>query len=130
MSDPTTAELLQLNQRLLDSITQGDWAAYQELCDPTLTALEPESVGQVVEGMAFHRFYFDLGGVRGRHQTTMCAPRVRLMGDVAVIAYVRLVQRIGMEGSPVTQASAETRIWQKQDGRWRHVHFHRTPLTA
>lgn len=122
-------ELLQLNQRLLDSITQGDWAAYQELCDPSLTALEPESVGQVVEGMAFHRFYFDLGGVRGRHQTTMCGPRVRFMGDVAVIAYVRLVQRIGMEGTPVTQASAETRIWQKQEGRWRHVHFHRTPLT-
>jgi hypothetical protein len=129
MSDPTITELLQLNQRLLDSITQGDWAAYQELCDPTLTALEPESVGQVVEGMAFHRFYFDLGGVRGRHQTTMCAPRVRLLGDVAVIAYVRLVQRIGMEGNPVTQASAETRIWQKQKGRWRHIHFHRTPLT-
>ena len=123
------AELLRLNQRLLDSIAQGDWAVYQELCDPTLTSLEPESVGQVVEGMAFHRFYFDLGGVRGRHQTTMCAPRVRVMGDVAVIAYVRLVQRIGMEGSPVTQASAETRVWQKQNGRWRHVHFHRTPLT-
>ena len=33
--------------------------------------------GQLVEGLAFHRYYFDLGGIRGRHQTTMCAPRVR-----------------------------------------------------
>src|SRR5205823_10213045 len=102
MNDPTTAELLQLNQRLLDCITVGDWATYQELCDPSLTAFEPESAGQVVEGLAFHRFYFDLGGIRGRHQTTLSAPRVRLMGDVAVIAYVRLIQRIGPEGLPVT----------------------------
>jgi calcium/calmodulin-dependent protein kinase (CaM kinase) II len=128
MPDPTT-ELLQLNQRLLDSIAQGDWAAYQELCDPSLTAIEPEAPGgQIVEGLAFHRFYFDLGGIRGRHQTTMTAPRVRLMGDVAVVAYVRLVQRLDPEGRPTTMASAETRVWQRRDGRWRHVHFHRSAV--
>lgn len=125
MSDPLTAELLQLNQRLLDSIAQGDWATYQELCDPSLTALEPESLGHLVEGLAFHRYYFDLGGIRGRHQTTMSNPHVRLMGDVAVIAYVRLVQRGGPEGNPVTMGYAETRVWQRREGRWWHVHFHR-----
>jgi calcium/calmodulin-dependent protein kinase (CaM kinase) II len=78
--------------------------------------------------MAFHRYYFDLGGVRGRHQTTMCNPRVRLMGDVAVVAYMRLVQRIGPDGNPVTMGNAETRVWQRIDGRWRHVHFHRSML--
>ncbi len=41
MSD--SEELLQLNQRLLDAITDSDWAVYQELCDPTLTAFEPEA---------------------------------------------------------------------------------------
>ena len=127
--DTTAADLLQLNQRLLDCIALGDWAAYQELCDPSLTAVEPESHGQVVEGLAFHRFYFDLGGIRGRHQTTMTAPNVRVMGDVAVVAYVRLVQRVGPEGAPVTVAHAETRVWQRRDSRWRHVHFHRSPLT-
>ena len=128
MPEPTT-ELLQLNQRLLDSIAHGDWATYQELCDPALTAIEPEAPGgQVVEGLAFHRFYFDLGGIRGPHQTTMCSPRVRLMGDVAVIAYVRLVQRLSREDGPTTVATAETRVWQRRDGRWWHVHFHRSPL--
>ena len=129
MTEPETTELLQLTQRLLDSITTGDWATYQELCDPGLTAFEPEAPGQLVEGLAFHRFYFDLGGIRGRHQTTVCSPRVRVLGDVAVVAYVRLVQRVGPEGAPVTVAHAETRVWQRRDGRWRHVHFHRSPLT-
>ena len=128
MRDAITTELLELNQRLLDSIARGDWATYQELCDPSLTALEPESLGHLVEGLAFHRFYFDLGGIRGRHQTTMCNPHVRIMGDVAVIAYVRLVQRLDLDGNPVTMGNAETRIWQRIDGRWRHVHFHRSML--
>src|SRR5436305_3686570 len=106
MSD-ATRELLSLNQRLLDCIADGDWAAYQELSDPSLTAIEPESHGQLIEGMAFHRFYFDIGGIRGRHQTTMCAPHVRVMGDVAVVVYQRLVQRMSQDGQPVTTAAAE-----------------------
>jgi ketosteroid isomerase-like protein len=127
MSEPTS-ELLQLTQRLLDSITTGDWATYQELCDPTLTAFEPEAPGQLVQGLAFHHFYFELGGIHGRHQTTMCSPHVRLMGDVAVVTYARLIQRMGPDGAAVTVATTETRVWQLQDGRWRHVHFHRSAV--
>jgi ketosteroid isomerase-like protein len=127
MSDPTS-ELLHLTQRLLDAITSGDWSTYQELCDPSLTAFEPEAAGQLVQGLAFHHFYFELGGIRGRHQTTMCSPHVRMMGDVAVVAYTRLIQRVGPEGDSVTVATTETRIWQRQQGRWRHVHFHRSAL--
>jgi hypothetical protein len=128
MNDATTTELLERNQKLLDAITQGDWAMYQELCDPSLTSLEPESLGHLVEGMSFHRYYFDLGGIRGRHQTTMCNPHVRVMGDVAVISYMRLTQRIGPDGNALTVGNAETRVWQRRDDRWRHVHFHRSML--
>src|SRR6516164_3818126 len=111
MADPSPEELLGLNDRLLRSIAEADWSTYQELCDPLLTAFEPESQGQLVEGMEFHKFYFDLGGVKGAHLTTMCAPRVRIMGDVAVIAYVRLNQRLGPNREPVTTAMPETRVW-------------------
>jgi ketosteroid isomerase-like protein len=123
-------ELLQLTQRLLDCIAAGDWAAYQELCDPSLTAVEPEAHGQLIEGLAFHRFYFDLGGIRGRHQTTISTPHVRVMGDTAVVVYQRFVQRLNPEGQPMTTAAVETRVWQRKEGRWRNVHFHRTPLAG
>jgi calcium/calmodulin-dependent protein kinase (CaM kinase) II len=128
MPDSVTQELLHLTQRLLDSIARADWTTYEELCDPTLTAFEPESQGQLVEGMAFHRFYFNLGGVKGEHNTTMASPHVRVMGDVAVVSYVRLNQRVDEQGMPVVMGMAETRVWQRQGGRWRHVHFHRSPL--
>lgn len=119
------AELLALNQRLLESIITADWDTYSELCDPTITAIEPEAERQVVEGMAFHKFYFDLGASAPRH-VTMASPHVRVMGDVAVLAYVRLTQKLDTDGVPVTAAVEETRVWQKQGGDWKHVHFHRS----
>jgi calcium/calmodulin-dependent protein kinase (CaM kinase) II len=126
MSDAVSDELLRLNQRLLDSIARADWATYQELCDPSLSAFEPEGRGQLVRGLEFHRFYFELRGAGGRQQTTMCAPAVRLMGDVAVVTYVRLNQRTAGDGRAFTQTFEETRIWQRQGGQWKHVHFHRS----
>jgi calcium/calmodulin-dependent protein kinase (CaM kinase) II len=124
-----TDELLRLNQKLLESIVSGDWQTYQALCDPTLTCFEPEAMGQLVEGMGFHQFYFQLAGTPTPHHTSMASPHVRVMGDVAVISYVRLNQRVMADGSPVTRSVEETRVWQKQDGVWKHVHFHRSAPT-
>ena len=126
MADTLTQELLRLNQKLLDSIVKGDWKQYAELCDPTLTCFEPEAMGQLVEGLAFHQFYFQLGTTTTPHETTMASPHVRVMGDVAVISHVRLNQRVLPDGSPVTRSVEETRVWQKQNGVWKYVHFHRS----
>lgn len=128
--DPTAAEVLEQNQLLLDSIARGDWATYQALCDPGVTAFEPEAHGALVEGLQFHYFYFDLSPRAARQtQTTMIAPKVRVLGDVAYVAYVRLNQREMTDGMASSQAFAETRIWHRQGENWRHVHFHRTALS-
>lgn len=120
-------ELLDLNGRLLESIQASDWQTYRELCDPSLTAFEPEGRGQLIEGLAFHRFYFDLDTRSGPRHTTLAAPRVRLLGDqVALVTCVRLVQRLAADGAPATAAFEETRVWQRQADGWRHVHFHRS----
>lgn len=31
----------------------------RRICDPGLTSFEPESLGNLVEGMDFHKFYFE-----------------------------------------------------------------------
>jgi calcium/calmodulin-dependent protein kinase (CaM kinase) II len=125
VADATTAELLRLNQRLLDCIAAGDWKTYEGMCDPSLTCFEPEAMGQLVEGLGFHHFYFQLGGADKPNHTTMASPHVRIMGEVAVVSYVRLNQRV-TDGTPTTRAVMETRVWQKQNGVWKHVHFHRS----
>jgi len=127
MSDKET--LINLTECLLKSIVHGDWNAYSELCDPSLTCFEPEALGQLVEGMDFHRFYFELGKTGDRKvQTTLASPQVRVMGDAAIVCYVRLTQSTDSAGVPSSRAVEETRVWHKQNGSWKHVHFHRSPL--
>ena len=93
------------------------------------TCFEPEACGQLVQGMAFHKFYFDLGSSSGPRTTTMASPVVKFCGEnVAVVAYVRLTQKLDASGNPTTAAMQETRVWQRECGRWRHVHFHRSAV--
>ena len=118
--------LLNLSQSLLDSIVEGNWQAYAELCDESLTCFEPEARGHVVEGLAFHQFYFDGQPNTKRINTTMASPHVRIMGDSAIVCYTRLTQVIDGSNAPMTKAVEETRVWQKIAGQWKHVHFHRS----
>ena len=123
---PDEAELIDLTERLLDVISSGDWSMYAELCDPSLTCFEPEARGHLVQGMPFHEFYFELGG-NNPGQTTVASPHVRMLGsDVAIVSYVRLVQQVDTAEQPQTHRFEETRIWHRQNGCWRHVHFHRS----
>lgn len=129
VADPVINEIIELNQQLLDSIARGDWQTYEDLCDPSITCFEPEARGHLVRGLEFHKFYFDLGAAEGPRTTTMASPKVRVMGDAAVIAYVRLVQYLDAQGVPQTSHYEETRVWRQEEGRWRHVHFHRSPCS-
>lgn len=124
-----TATLLELNQRLLESIVKGDWDSYQLLCDPSLTCFEAEARGQLVEGLAFHRFYFSLppSGVKTPKHVSVTSPHVRMLGDdAAVVSYVRLTQSVDAACVPQTSRFEETRVWQRIAGHWKHVHFHRS----
>lgn len=127
MPDPVINEILELTKQLLESIAAADWTTYAELCDDSLTCFEPEAHGHLVRGLDFHKFYFDLGAAEGPRTTTMSSPKVRVMGDAAVVTYVRLVQFLNEQGAPQTSHYEETRVWQLEEGRWKHVHFHRSP---
>lgn len=121
-------EIIAITRRLLSAVAERDWAAYEELSDPELTCFEPETCGQIVSGLGFHMYYFVGGAESARWQSTMCSPVVWELGpDAAAIAYTRVVQTETPEG-PVSQAFAESRIWRKTDGQWKHVHFHRSPV--
>lgn len=127
MASETETLLIALCQQLLNSIHAQDWETYTSLCDSTLTAFEPEGRGHLIEGMPFHQFYFDMESHGRPVQSTISSPRVRLLGDdVAVVSYIRLTQRVQADGSAPTAVAEETRVWQKQNGQWQHVHFHRS----
>ena len=123
------ATLINLTRCLLESIIAGNWEAYSQLCDPSISCFEPEAKGNLVEGMDFHRFYFDLHSKGIKLQTTMVRPHVRLLGDTAIVSYVRVTQVADQNnGSVTSKSSEETRVWHKKDGNWKHVHFHRSVI--
>ena len=124
MSDES--QLLTLSQQLLESIDNNDWETYINLCDPSLSAYEPEALGNLVEGLDFHAFYMKRGQGPGAKQSNISAPKVRMLGsDAALVTYIRVVQKL-TEAGDSTATFEESRVWQKIDGNWKHVHFHRS----
>jgi calcium/calmodulin-dependent protein kinase (CaM kinase) II len=100
-------------------------------CDENMTCFEPETDGNLARGLPFHKYYFPatpdaLSAINSN--TTIVDPSVRILagGQSAVVAYTRMVQKPG----GVTTCASETRVFEKQDGKWMCVHAHRSPLPA
>ncbi|XP_068924372.1 calcium/calmodulin-dependent protein kinase type II subunit gamma isoform X3 [Petaurus breviceps papuanus] len=147
-------EIIKITEQLIEAINNGDFDAYTKICDPGLTSFEPEALGNLVEGMDFHKFYFEnpqpcsdaithpspyqfpslspvfqLFKVLSKNSkpihTTILNPHVHVIGeDAACIAYIRLTQYIDGQGRPRTSQSEETRVWHRRDGKWLNVHYH------
>uniref|UniRef100_A0A8C2QFP3 calcium/calmodulin-dependent protein kinase n=1 Tax=Cricetulus griseus TaxID=10029 RepID=A0A8C2QFP3_CRIGR len=120
-------EIIKITEQLIEAINNGDFEAYTKICDPGLTSFEPEALGNLVEGMDFHKFYFEnlLSKNSKPIHTTILNPHVHVIGeDAACIAYIRLTQYIDGQGRPRTSQSEETRVWHRRDGRWLNVHYH------
>jgi len=137
-SDPGSiarkTDIIRVTEQILDAISSGDFEGYTKLCDPNITAFEPEALGNLVEGIEFHRFYFDNFSALSKSKSasvTILNPQVHLLGDdAASIGYIKVTQTLDKQGVPTTSQSEETRIWQRRDGRWVNVHFHRSNSTC
>ncbi|XP_073346020.1 calcium/calmodulin-dependent protein kinase type II subunit gamma isoform X9 [Pagrus major] len=120
-------EIIKITEQLIEAINNGDFEAYTRICDPGLTSFEPEALGNLVEGMDFHKFYFEnlLSKNSKPVHTTLLNPHVHLIGeDAACVAYIRLTQFVDTTGRPRSSQSEETRVWHRRDGKWLNVHFH------
>ncbi|XP_065152973.1 calcium/calmodulin-dependent protein kinase type II subunit gamma isoform X15 [Paramisgurnus dabryanus] len=120
-------EIIKITEQLIEAINNGDFEAYTRICDPGLTSFEPEALGNLVEGMDFHKFYFEnlLSKNSKPVHTTILNPHVHLIGeDAACIAYIRLTQYIDSQGHPRSCQSEETRVWHRRDAKWLNIHFH------
>ncbi|XP_061586573.1 calcium/calmodulin-dependent protein kinase (CaM kinase) II beta 1 isoform X25 [Cololabis saira] len=120
-------EIIKITEQLIEAINNGDFEAYAKICDPGLTSFEPEALGNLVEGMDFHRFYFEnlLAKNNKPIHTTILNPHVHLIGeDAACIAYIRLTQYVDGQGRPRSSQSEETRVWHRRESKWQNIHFH------
>uniref|UniRef100_A0A8C5C7E6 calcium/calmodulin-dependent protein kinase n=1 Tax=Gadus morhua TaxID=8049 RepID=A0A8C5C7E6_GADMO len=122
-------DIIKVTEQLIEAISNGDFEGYTKMCDPAVTAFEPEALGNLVEGLDFHRFYFENLWSRNSKpvHTTILNPHIHLLGEeAACIAYIRVTQYIDPNGTPRTAQSEESRVWHRRDGKWQIVHFHRS----
>ncbi|CAF0847867.1 unnamed protein product [Rotaria sordida] len=127
------SEITKVTEQLLQAIANSDYEMYKTLCDPKITCFEPETIGNLVEGLDFHKFYFETvlstKAPKPTINCTMLTPVVHVLGDEsACIAYILLVQYIDRNGQPQSIRTEETRVWHKKDSRWQCVHFHRSGM--
>jgi calcium/calmodulin-dependent protein kinase (CaM kinase) II len=134
LTDPRKQEVIKLTEQLIESVNTGDFEMYSKLCDPHMTSFEPEAMGNLIEGMDFHKFYFSVNSkpVKVHLNTTILNPTVHLLGeDAACIAYIRLTQYMDARtGTPRSRQNEETRLWVRRETRWVNVHTHRSANTS
>ncbi|XP_065143767.1 calcium/calmodulin-dependent protein kinase type II subunit alpha isoform X8 [Paramisgurnus dabryanus] len=113
-------EIIKVTEQLIEAISNGDFESYMKMCDPSVTAFEPEALGNLVEGLDFHRFYFEnLWSKNSKPvHTTILNPHIHVIGDeAACIAYIRITQYLDINGMPCTAQSEESRIWHRKDDK-------------
>ena len=123
------AEIIATTKRLLSAVGAGDYSTYESLSSADITCIEPETQGNIVTGLPFHKYYFDLAKSSPKTnapptQNSISSPHVRMLGsDHALISYVRVIQN----GDKIATAN-ETRLWKREGGVWKNIHFHRSKL--
>ncbi|NXI00161.1 KCC2D kinase, partial [Pachycephala philippinensis] len=122
-------EIIKVTEQLIEAINNGDFEAYTKICDPGLTSFEPEALGNLVEGMDFHRFYFE----NGKYSLFFSGQGVLFFSEFCYrcfsvcfcSAHSHITGHL-RDGMPKTMQSEETRVWHRRDGKWQNVHFHRS----
>ncbi len=134
--DQVQRELLAATDAILTAIAAGDAATYASLCVPELSCYE-DVCPYRIDGVAFHLHLVQRAASRPQPvRTDILTPRVQVYGDTGIVTCTRLITH---DDAPVESEAYrnpgaglrwetfnETRVFVKQGGGWRMVHFHRS----
>lgn len=118
-------EIYDLLLKMLHAIKQGDADTYTRLTSKELTCIEPETGGHIVDGLPFHLFLVERTSNDQEYHIEVVNPKIKVYDDTAYTSYTLIVTRWD-EGEPVFNQFYETRIFHKEHGLWKMVHFHRS----
>ncbi len=117
-------EIEKCTENILKSIYEGNIKAYKNLARNDLTSFEPETLGSLVQGLSFHLFLME-NEKFPKLRYEVINPIYRTFGDFAYAAYTLLITKI-VDDQVTFSKINETRIFCKENGCWKMVHFHRS----
>ena len=126
------SDFVALTLELLNSIASGDYETYQRLCATDLTCFEPECEGYLVQGLSFHKFFFELPSSpdKGKAPRDRCDEWCSCTTARRNCGHCQLRPHQSADGSmidgPQITKSSETRVLENMGGAWKNVHMHRS----
>jgi len=123
--DTQQQEIYTVLIELLHAIKQGDADTYSRLTATSLSCIEPETGGHIVHGLPFHLFLVERTDHNQEYHIELVDPVIRVYDTTAYAAYT-LANSFWTESGPVFNQVQETRIFSKENGLWKMVHFHRS----
>ena len=126
--DETQQELLQITWRMLEAIHTGDAETYGNLCTRDLSCFE-DVCHYRIDGLEFHLTLIRQMAQNPALKPTrfdMLSPRIQVYDGTGIVTYTRLMT-YDDGGKPRWTTFNESRIFVKQDGKWKMAHFHRSP---
>jgi calcium/calmodulin-dependent protein kinase (CaM kinase) II len=127
--DAVQEELIWITWRMLEAIHTGDAETYAEYTAPDLSCFE-DVCDHRIDGLEFHIALIRQMAQDPSNRPTrfdILSPRVQVYGETGIVTYTRLMT-YDNDGKPRWSSVNESRVFIKRDGRWRMVHFHRTPV--
>ncbi|MCH8907380.1 MAG: nuclear transport factor 2 family protein [Candidatus Heimdallarchaeota archaeon] len=117
-------ELEPVLRELLHAIRSGDAEKYTQMSSPELTCFEPETQGSRVDGLDFHLFFMNNQNPSNFY-FEIVNPVYRIEGNLGYAVYTLIDNRVSDTGFDLKQVN-ETRIFEKLNGKWIMIHFHRS----
>ena len=125
-------DVLTANQKLLDAISQNNWATYSHLVDPIMLWPAEKNSGQHnVTESELKRSFLNLEYIRGHNVSEqevniLSNVEAEIMGISAVVSYKRSILKA--DNGEIISRIHETRVWLHTKQGWLNVHFVRRPI--
>ena len=135
-SDPSA--LLDLLDRSLQCIWDGDADAYRAITAEDVSFYEWYISPQRIDGLDFHLREIAvharaLSGSAGKIEHEILQPRVQRYGDTAILTYTLLI-RAASEAGVVHKSHNESRVFHNfgsdDEPAWKLVHCHKSPIAT
>jgi ketosteroid isomerase-like protein len=110
---------------LLHAIEKAEADTYRQLVSEKVTCFEPETSGAQVRGIDMHLFFVGNSTAPDHYFFDIIDPTFNVCGDMAYAAYTFLLAEI-VNGETTSTTENVTRIFQREQGVWKMVHFHRS----
>jgi ketosteroid isomerase-like protein len=125
--NPEEQSVMDAVERLLAVVARCDAETYRKLVAEDVSSFEFDIAPFRIDTLDFHMHLLKQNAQTGAPapRIDILTPRVQVFGNVAIASYT-LLKTVQVDGKSEFRSCNESRVFEKRDGTWVMVHFHRS----